>query len=636
MSFFGKLFGKKQDQAAPLVLPPQGASEPPSDPSKDPNMIRVHDAYGREMFITKQTWRDSVLLGHIQKIWSDPSALYATIVQALSDGFGADMVKPAERLASIDSDAERGAVVLAIVYREQKRISDSEKVLLRHIERHGESGVVLTNLAKIHADRGDQQRMLETLWRGLQLDPNQDNGMGWYEVIHRESGGPAAGLDALRRIAAIPRAWRARLWLARDALSRRDLSTALALYSEALVIPAPVDMLQQISGDLGNQGHLPEILALVSPRFDVTHHGIAVGNNLIKAHLDLGQLDSARRLLDEHYAQKRPDWKETLSFWDTELAKLRAASTSAEPDHNISVVLLSGEGPVWLSEHSPASELFPTLTGEPIRVAFIGSTAATGVAATGERPLHQLSDAPGRLSRATPLFFAEQVRFRAHAAVRTLVPWSKGSAPAFVLSGVPWDEATAAQHARTVDKPCDYVVITHLKAASAQWGCEFRLVRTIDAQCLATASKSFPPNQPEAALLALADELLLELVQQADAAPSTQPAYYRVPAGSDFPYYLLRLEQLLAVRCAGMEGVTPDFLNGERDMLDGNLQLCLNNPTNVVTRLIFVQTLQRMKKVHPHVAGEFRDRVLLLQKENPLSEPAHSIVERIISEGIVT
>jgi len=26
-------------------------------------MISVHDGYGREMFITKQAWRDSVLLG---------------------------------------------------------------------------------------------------------------------------------------------------------------------------------------------------------------------------------------------------------------------------------------------------------------------------------------------------------------------------------------------------------------------------------------------------------------------------------------------------------------------------------------------------------------------------------------------
>src|SRR3982751_427074 len=115
MNFLKKLFGGTAagSKSSQLSAPATGA---PSDASKDPNMIRVHDAYGREMFITKQAWRDSVLLGHIKKVWDDPDALYSTIVQSLQDGFGADMVKPAERLAEIDRDAERGAVVLAIVY----------------------------------------------------------------------------------------------------------------------------------------------------------------------------------------------------------------------------------------------------------------------------------------------------------------------------------------------------------------------------------------------------------------------------------------------------------------------------------------------------------------------------------------
>jgi tetratricopeptide (TPR) repeat protein len=635
MSFLGKLFGKKTDPVPPPLPKTAGPVTPPSDPSKDPNMIRVHDAYGREMFITKQAWRDSVLLDHIKKVWDDPEALYPTIVQSLQDGFGADMLKPAEQLASIDPNAERGAIVLAIVYREHKRPAEAENVLRRHIARHGESGVVLTNLAKVQADRGQHELSLETLWRGIQLDPNQDNGMGWYEVIHRDKQGPAAGLEALRRIAAIPGAWRARLWLARDALERRDLPGALAFYAEAFALvpsPAPTDMLQQISGDLGNHGHLPEILQLISPRFDIAQHGLAVGNNLIKANLDLGRLDAARALLDLHYAQKRPDWKDTLSFWDTELAKLHVASTPVESAEKISVALLVGEGPVWLPEESPAAELFPVHAGEPLRIAFLGSTAETPASVLGEKPAHQMADAPGRLSRATPLFLAEQIRFRTHAAVRTLLPWVQGSAPAFVLSGVPWENDAAAQHARSGETPCDYVVITHLKAVAESWSLDLRLVRTIDATCLATASVTFPHEQLQAGLAPLADKLLQHLVHHAEITQTTPPPFYRVPAGADFPQYLLRLEQLLAVRCAGIPGTPAAFLSGEREMLDGNLHLCLNHPDNVTTRLVFLQTLHRMKKVRPEVVAEFRDRVLLLQKEKPLPEPAQAVAQRLVSE----
>jgi tetratricopeptide (TPR) repeat protein len=621
MSFLGKLFGKKE---APLP-------QPPADPAKDPNMIRVFDAYGREMFITKQAWRDSVLLGHIKKVWNDPAALYSTIVQALQDGFGADMIKPAEQLAKIDPDAERGAIVLAIVYREQKRTDDSEKVLRRHIERHGESGVVLTNLAKVEADRGDNDQSLKTLWRGLELDPNQDNGLGWYEVIHREKDGAAAGVAALRRIAALPNSWRARLWLARDALSRKQLDEACALYNEALAMtprPVPTDMLQQISGDLGNYAHLPELLRITEPHFDIQSHGLAVGNNLIKANLDLGRFDTVRALLESHYSQKRPDWKETLSYWETELTK--AQLTIADSSSPVSIAMLQGEGPVWLPDDSPAVELFPAPTGESVRIAFLGSSAETTI--KGDKPQHQMSDAPGRVSRALPLFLAEQVRFGGSAHVRTLVPWLQGDTPAFVLAGMPWRDEDAAQHARAGSTPADYVVVTHLRAGTEPWQIELCLIRTIDAKRLATANASFQVNQSEQPIRALAIELLSLLTEHADFAAAQPPPVYVIPTGGDFPAYLIRLEQLLAVRCSSMPGASASFLTNDRDIVDGNLHLCVAHPSNVIARIVLLQTLLLLKKVRPVVVEEYREKVLLLQKEKPLTGVAVGVTQRLAAE----
>lgn len=632
MSFLGRLFGGKA--AAPSPAPT--AAPAPTDPSKDPNMIRVHDAYGRELFMTKQAWRDSVLLDHIKKVWSDPDALYSTIVQSIEDGFTSDMVKPAEQLAKIDPNAERGAVLLAVVHLQLKRFDDAERVLRRHLEHHAESGMVFTNLAKVHAGRGESDRVEPTLWHGLELDPNQENGLGWYEVLHREKDGPAAGLAALRRIAALPQSWRARLWLARDALVRRRLEEALALYDEALSTaprPVPTDLLMQLSGDLGNHGHLPEILRLAAPLFDVTQHGIRVGNNLIKANLDLGRLDAAHALLDLHYAQKRPDWKETLAFWDTELAKARVAVSSAPTPEKLSIAMLVGDGPIWLPSGSAAAELFPAPADDPIKVAFLGSTAAT--AAAGSTPVHQMSDAPGRMSRALPLFLAEQVRFGGDAAVRTIVPWLKGERPAFVLCGVPWNDDEAAQHGRSGEPPYDYVIVTHLDARNEPWRAELRLIRTIDAKCLGTSAVALNVLQPETACLELANDALQLLVQNAGLTRSAPPHAYRTPAGPHFAPYLLRLEQLLAVRCNGMEdGNASSSLNGEREIVDGCIHLCVEYPTSLVTRILLAQVLRWMKKIRPQVVAEASEKARLLENEKPLSSPAHEVIQQMLQEAL--
>ncbi len=645
MSFFQNLFGKKKPEpsASPVVRPHTPATLPPIKdkpapstsvaPASNKEMIQVFDAYGREMLITKEAWRTSVLPGSIKSNWNNPDQLYGIILGSLKDGFRSDIIAATEQLYKIDTQPERGTCVWGIVLMEEGRLDESEKVLRDFIAKHGENGTVLTNLAKIYSQRKDEKKSEETLWHALEVDPNQDNGLGWYWIIHKERNGEAAGLEALRRIAVLPGSWRAQLWIARDALHTRRQEQALTIYQECLARvakPVPTDFLAQMSGDLGNTGHLPELLRLTEPHFDVKTHGLQVGNNLIKAHLELAQFDAARRIVDQLYALKRLDWQKTLSFWDTEIAKARIAVEKPDPNKKLNVSLLAIDGPVWLKSNSPAAELFPAKTPDDLTVCFLCGTAEK--ATNSKRTEHQLADAAGRLTRALPLFLAEQVDFQSRAKVQTLIPWIVDEISGFVLGGAPWSDENAAAHARQSQIKIDFAVSIHLKTQAEPWNVELRLVRTIDEKCLGNLTAAFPSTKPEAAIPQLAQQLLRLLAEQAEVEIQTPPPLYQVPAGLQFPYYLLRLEQLLSVRCAGMDRVQPDFLSGTRDIIDGNIQQCLNCPQNVPARLLLVQTLSALKKVRPEILTEFKEKLALLQKEKPLPEPVQGVVQRMFNE----
>lgn len=253
-----------------------------------------------------------------------PDTLANLIIQALHDGAVDDLTGPVERLATLDGHSERAIVLQAIVYMKLGRLDDSERVLREFCTRHGETGIVLTNLAKIHAERDDEAKALDTLWRALQLDPNQDNGLGWYEAIHHDVGGDTAGVMAMRKVAALPNSWRAQLWLANGELGSHNHAGALAWYRQALSNagqPAPEALLRQMCADLGNAGRYQDIIDLAAPQFVPQAHGLAVGAALIKAHLRLGRQDAARRLLDQLRAMNRPDWTPYLDDWDGELAR---------------------------------------------------------------------------------------------------------------------------------------------------------------------------------------------------------------------------------------------------------------------------------------------------------------------------
>jgi tetratricopeptide (TPR) repeat protein len=639
MSRFTDIFGKKPDssppkEAAPAAAPARTAEEL----RKDPNYIRVFDSFGREMFMTKEQWRSGTLPGALKANWNSPDKLYGILAMALNDGHFTDILEAACRLYRIDPNPSRGAAVYAIVLMKTGKLDRAEEVLRSYLKAHGDDGVILTNLAKVQAARNEMPAAEETLWRALLADPNMENALAWHLAIHKERDGETSKSRELERIAALPGSWRAQLWLARAALESSDLDRALALYREGLSHigrPAPAHLLLQVSGDLGNYGHLSEALQLVEPEFVPKLHGLLVGNNLIKAHLDLGEIDAAAGILEQLYSLQRPDWKERLSFWDTELAKARIVSANAVLSVPIDATLINIEGPVWLKPSSPANSLFSRKPTNKIFVCFLGGSAT--VPRASQQIQEQLADTPGRLSRALPLFLAEQVHFFTESVVQTLIPWIQGERGAFMVSGSIWTDADAARYAKVAQPKSQFVVVTHLTGESAEssahWGIQLRLIQVDAAQCVAALEGSFSLTDSEDSLLGMSRRLVELVAQHTEKVSVNPPALYQLPKGRWFSDYLLRIEQLLAARCTGMEHDGPDFLSGKREIVDGMLGLCLACPSNVVVRILLAETLSAMKRIQPNVEAEFRERVQRLQKQNRLAEPANGVVEWILGNG---
>jgi tetratricopeptide (TPR) repeat protein len=627
LSIFNKLFPK----APPSNVSPAQTN---SDPASDPNMIRVFDKFGKEMFIAKQDWRDKVLPGNLQQNWNNPDELYSIIVSSLNDGFRTDIIKASEHLYKIDSNFVRGACIWGIVLMEEGRLDEAEKVFSDYVTKHGLDGVILTNLAKVYSRKKDDKKAEETLLQGLQIDPNQDNGLGWYEVMQREKGGEAAGLDALRKIAELPASWRAQLWLARAKLAAGNLDEAVALYEQSLSRVGenvPSDLLMQMSGDLGNKGHLKEILQLCTPRFSPELHGIQVGNNLIKANIELGNLASASEILNQLYKLKRPDWNETLRFWEIQIAesktKVPGKNTMAAP---LEISFLEMKGPVWLKPASQAAAIFPNPEATNFSISFLGCTAE--VESTSNKIQLQMPNAAGRMSRALPLFLAEQLHFTMGAHVQTLVPWISSADGGFVLSGVPWKDEIAVEYTKQGSSPSKYLVTVHLKTKTQPWIAETRLLNVVSGKLINAHQISFTPENPEKAILELAEHLRTSLMAIKEKGLPTISPYYQVPRENYFGDYLLRLEQLLAVRCASLHKKSSDFLSGEREIVNGNILLSLASSKSVSTRVLLAQTLHYMKLARPDIIPEFKEKIILLQKNNLLPEPAQETIQKMLDE----
>jgi len=235
------------------------------------------------------------------------------------------------------------------------------------------------------------------------------------------------------------------------------------------------------------------------------------------------------------------------------------------------------------------------------------------------------------MSRALPLFLAEQVSFASEANVQAFIPWISEGSGGFVLSGVAWTDSDALEYVRRSETKTKYLVVTHLTTRSDPWTVDLRVLQTSNGECVAELQSFVAQSIPGEPVIELSRRLTDLITEQLHVKRAGIPLY-QVPDTAHLSNYLIRLEQLLVVRCAGMEGVARGFLHGEREIIDGNLQLCLAFPSNVAARILLVQTLLAMNKIKPEVVREFIEKIAMLQKEKPLAEPAQSIVQEMLSE----
>jgi tetratricopeptide (TPR) repeat protein len=267
-------------------------------PAATRDAITAYDEQGRQVMVPRAEWRDRILHPQLKQHWNTPDALYGTILTALSDGFAPELMTAAARLVEIDGLPERSHVTRGIVLLESGRIDDAEAVLRAGIRLVGETAALLTNLAKVGHDRGDEAGASELLRRAVRLDPNFEHGLNGWLAVERGRAGEAGSLRALQEACELPGSWRARLMLARHHLDTGDLPAARVQYT-AVLAAAEVDgnALMTMSTDLGRHGHTGLVVTLIGPVYEPAKHGPQAGFNLLRACLETERVTEGEALL---------------------------------------------------------------------------------------------------------------------------------------------------------------------------------------------------------------------------------------------------------------------------------------------------------------------------------------------------
>ncbi len=313
---------------------------------------------------------------------------------------------------------------------------------------------------------------------------------------------------------------KARLAAAREKLDTRDLPGALAIYEEVLTGGAGdrADVLVAISGDLGSNGHVAEIIELIAPRYDADRHGPATGLNLLQAYLAVRNADAAQHVLDILFSLNRPELEDRLHGFSNAIAELLVApepvagagGSPGAPGDAPKIGLITVSKPIWFYGLDPlAAEILPPKEGRLRRIAF-AQLAVPGRATTDQAP--PPGDELVRLSRALPLWLAETFYFSpsytpvAAIGVRS-PPAGEAGGGRHVAFGTEWTTENLRQLVETSGEGLDYIVSGVVRAVAGDYEALLRIWEVKTFRERKTFTVRWTPSTADAALTQLHGQL---------------------------------------------------------------------------------------------------------------------------------
>ncbi|WP_167958056.1 tetratricopeptide repeat protein [Anaerosporobacter faecicola] len=591
--------------------------------------ITCYDAYGRKMLITKSQWVEKVLPDQLQKHWEMPTNLYNDILYAVNDGLTEYVVEAAQHLQKIDTIKERGYVILAIVYMKVKRNAEAQEILEEYIEKYGKTGTVLTNLAKTLEEQGRHEECLATLWEGLQLDPNQDNGLAWFLAIKKEEGGMAAYVQALQEISKIPGSYRASLYIARNYGNNKDHKTALMIYQQLVKeYGDKEDVLFQISGDMGQAGLVKEMIDLIEPLYDYTKNDERIGMNLLQAYLMTHNVQKGKELLSSLMKTNRVDLRQYLMQLSSKFEALEEQLQDQKEDNMQTMPKMETcglEKPIWqynLGDLRMLGSVDQEHATERIGV-IVYSNAEEGK----EKVAHSEKETNlGRLTRSLPLFLNELFYYYTEYKTITLVPVFPGIGP--VLSGGEWSKEVLLSMAKS--NGLIWLLTGNISADE-----EYLYIKT----AIVNAAKEEVEKITKQIHLKEMGNSLMEHVEEVFAYITKQrlcdqsDSRYEVPKNENLMEYLSSLGQSLMQTLIVNEIVPFNKMYGERNILNDYIMDCLHMPSLPQVPLLLASGLSKSKLYGSTVYMEFKQQAITaireFAKEKPQYEEVLTFIERL-------
>ena len=508
----------------------------------------------------REIWRRDAFPKAMAGAKDHPERLLELAAHCLSKGFSDEGRQAAAALLLLEPASLRAIACACAARRACGDAAGARQEALKGLEIHPQAAVLMATLARCADDLQEDAEAERLIWETLALDPDHEGLFTWAASRAAVQGGDVAGLAVIQRVAALPGARRAHLWLARHTLRQGDKNTAIQLQLKGLdLLPTDAEALTMATGDLGRAGLLQEVIDLGMRRYQPRAHGPWVGCNIIQALLGLGRVDEAEDLLHKLFLGSGPQMMQPLMQISGQIAELRqhAASewqaeqkkTKGSTPDKIEFLRLSK--PIWWHALNEPSWMLPERPPVTRRVAFV---TIADVTKPGTEDM-------SRFTRAIPVFLSELVGTVPSIETSVLIPVVRGGGP--LVHGQEWEPKRLKEIAAMDPEFKPEFLVSGFICRQGE-GFELRL-RVFDTATLKEV-RTLHKSGLRAKLGQSVGEIAEDLARQFTGL--TEPVLYAEPPPAQLSEaYLSGCSQLLTLFLGRIGAVPPELRWGDRESL---------------------------------------------------------------------
>lgn len=604
---------KKPDEAgaasAPSapVVPPMLTAQQQAAAEKQPvpEHLDMQDAFGRRIRVSREEYRTKHLPELVKQHGNDAEKLTMIIMEAIRAGFAGDMLAAANRLTVIDKDAERCLSVLAVVQRDSGDLDAAEATLRELKQKRPQSPSARVGLALIAEQRGDAAGAEVLLREALAMDPNHADAVHALLALRHRAVGDA-GYRAELEAAAAGGAWRPTLWLARWLLQNGEKDLALACYHKVLTAAeVESDALVMASADLVQAGEHGAVAELVVPRFVPGRHHPHAGLALLHHYAAVGDDVAGAALLHQMYLHYGNIVAPALHPFTAEFDRQRLAKLPppAAMPANPRIGLYRFDRPLWCAGLDDPMWLLPQKAKDHKQVLCF-PLAVEG----SQQSQPGMEDELGRVTRAVPLFLAEQIWLSSpHRGTAGLLIAEQGG---WVVMGKQWPEEQLAAQLAPEEKERSIVVSGVLRIDGDKRRIDLWAYDCQKQERIGHAAAEGAANEMGKMLLQLVAELWPALGGPAGHKPPVDNANY-------WAAYADGLAQQAALIATQNGGMPKDRLYGERYILQWLQNTMMLEPRWQPGFWLFSSALCVLRQMGSEIPKEFARTVAEVFRQSP-------------------